>query len=161
MATPTSRTRQSALGKRHRVVGEVRKKFHYTFTGICSCLYFWGVSIVTVYKCLCDLTRLRILNLLRQGPLCVCHLQDILQEPQVKMSKHLRYLRQHGLIERRRHANWNVYSLPDPPDPLLSENLKCLQDLQAEEPLFKTDSERRLKVDTSAACATKLKPTRR
>ena len=45
------------------------------------------------------------------GPLCVCDLQAILQEPQVKMSKHLGYLKQHGLIECKRQGNWNVYRL--------------------------------------------------
>ncbi len=31
---------------------------------------------VTVYKWLCGETRLRFLNLLRRGPLCVCHVQE-------------------------------------------------------------------------------------
>ena len=42
-----------------------------------------------LYKCLADPIRLRILSLLEQGPLCVCHLQDLLAVPQVKMSKQL------------------------------------------------------------------------
>ena len=41
------------------------------------------MNLVQMYRCLCDETRLRILHLLKQGPLCVCHFQDILQLPQV------------------------------------------------------------------------------
>jgi DNA-binding transcriptional ArsR family regulator len=57
------------------------------------------MDLVTIYECLCDQTRLRILNLLCQGPLCVCHIQEILNEPQVKVSKHLGYLKAHGMVE--------------------------------------------------------------
>ena len=107
---------------------------------------------ITVYKCLCDVTRLRILNLLGNGPLCVCHLQDILQEPQVKISKHLGYLKQNGLVDCERRANWSIYSICAKPNALLSQNLKCLQDLVHEEPTFRADLRRLKKTDTSAAC---------
>ena len=51
------------------------------------------VPLVQIYRCLCDENRLRIVHLLKQGPLCVCHFQTILQLPQVTISKHLAYLR--------------------------------------------------------------------
>jgi len=57
------------------------------------------MNLVQIYRCLCDKTRLRILHLLKQGPLCVCHFQDILQVPQVAVSKHLAYLRKTGMVE--------------------------------------------------------------
>ena len=50
------------------------------------------MELVPIYQCLCDRTRLRILNLLDSGPLCVCHFQTLLKEGQVKISKHLAYL---------------------------------------------------------------------
>jgi ArsR family transcriptional regulator len=56
------------------------------------------MDLVQIYECLCDQTRLRILHLLSQTPLCVCHFQEILEEPQVKISKHLAYLRNRGLV---------------------------------------------------------------
>ena len=34
-----------------------------------------------IYKCIADPQRLRILNLLEAGPLCVCHMQEILEVP--------------------------------------------------------------------------------
>lgn len=105
---------------------------------------------IAVDKCLCDVTRLRILNLLGKGPLCVCHLQVILQEPQVKVSKHLSYLKKHGLIECERKANWNIYSLSGQPSSILAQNWKCLQELVTEEPVFRADLRRLEKTDVSA-----------
>jgi ArsR family transcriptional regulator len=40
------------------------------------------MKLVQIYRCFCDETRLRMLHLLTRGPLCVCHFQDILREPQ-------------------------------------------------------------------------------
>jgi ArsR family transcriptional regulator len=86
------------------------------------------MDLVHVYQCFCDRTRLRILHLLADGPLCVCHFQDVLDEPQVKISKHLAYLRARGMVEATREGNWMIYSLPKKPAPELENNLKCLQD---------------------------------
>lgn len=101
------------------------------------------MELINLYQCLCDRTRLRILNLLLCGPLCVCHIQQILEEPQVKISKHLRYLKSHGMVETTRQANWIIYSLPASPPPILSRNLACLQDCFREDPLFAEDRHRR------------------
>ncbi|MDF1755995.1 MAG: metalloregulator ArsR/SmtB family transcription factor [Verrucomicrobiales bacterium] len=108
---------------------------------------------ISVYKCLCDRTRLRILNLLQQGPLCVCHVQHILGEPQPKVSKQLNYLKRHQMIESVRNANWTIYRLPEEPQPLLEENLKCLQDLAFQKSIFLEDLARLKQTDTSAACS--------
>ena len=100
------------------------------------------MNLVQIYQCLCDQTRLRILNLLGEGELCVCHIQEILGEPQVKVSKHLGYLRAHGLVVSRREANWVVYGLPTRPAGELAANLACLQDCTREDPAFRADSAR-------------------
>jgi ArsR family transcriptional regulator len=86
------------------------------------------MNLLEIYECLCDSTRLRIVNLLTQGPLCVCHFQELLDEPQVKISKHLAYLKARRLVEARRDANWMVYSLPANPTAELKANLACLRD---------------------------------
>ena len=44
-------------------------------------------------EALADDTRLRILNLLHERELCVCHLVDVLREAQPKISRHLALLR--------------------------------------------------------------------
>jgi ArsR family transcriptional regulator len=109
------------------------------------------VDLISVYTCLCDRTRLRILNLLRNGPLCVCHFQAVLGEPQVKVSKHLGYLRTHGLVQVERRANWRVYRLAEPAPAVLAANLACLQDCAAEEPCFQRDAARLARLRKDAA----------
>jgi ArsR family transcriptional regulator len=100
------------------------------------------MKLVQIYQCLCDETRLRILNLLGGGELCVCHIQSVLGEPQVKVSKHLAYLKSRGLVSARRDANWMIYGLPGRPSGELSANLACLQDCTRENPVFRRDADR-------------------
>ncbi len=100
------------------------------------------MDLVRIYECLCDRTRLRILNLLAAGPLCVCHFQAVLREPQVKISKHLGYLKRNGMVEAERRGNWMVYRLPRRRAPELQANLACLQDCAAEDPVFRGDRAR-------------------
>ena len=102
------------------------------------------MNLTRIYRCFCDETRLRILHLLKQGPLCVCHFQDVLQLPQVAVSKHLAYLRRTGMVEARRHEQWMIYSLPASPSRQLDLQLRCLQDCVQTEPSFGSDL-RRLK----------------
>ena len=102
------------------------------------------MDLIQIYRCLCDKTRLRILHLLKQGPLCVCHFQEILQLPQVAVSKHLAYLRRTEMVEAHRHAHWMIYSLPASPGRELDLQLRCLQDCVQTEPVFRADL-RRLK----------------
>ena len=98
------------------------------------------MDLIQIYECLCDRTRLRILALLGGGPLCVCHLQEVLDEPQVKISKHLGYLKNRGLVEATRDGNWIIYRLAPKPSPELRANLACLQDCAKEEAVFRRDA---------------------
>ena len=97
------------------------------------------MDLVGIYQCFCDRTRLRILHLLTRSPLCVCHFQDILGEPQVKISKHLAYLRSRGMVVATRNQNWMIYSLPKKQSQELQTNLKCLQDCVQTDVVFKRD----------------------
>lgn len=97
------------------------------------------MDLVRIYQCFCDPTRLRILHLLTKTPLCVCHFQEILNESQVKISKHLAYLREKEMVTAEREQNWMIYSLPRKRDAELEKNLKCLQDCVQTDPVFKKD----------------------
>lgn len=96
-------------------------------------------DLIRIYQCFCDRTRLRILHLLAESPLCVCHFQDILSEPQVKISKHLAYLRKRGMAVASRDQNWMIYSLPKKRTRELELNLKCLQDCVQSDTVFARD----------------------
>lgn len=100
------------------------------------------MELVQIYDCLCDRTRLRILHLLLEGPLCVGHFQDALREPQVKISKHLGYLRRNGLVHAERCGNRMIYRLPEKQNRLLTANLSCLQDCARDEKVFRDDAAR-------------------
>jgi len=109
------------------------------------------MELVKIYECLCDPTRLRLLNVLAQGPVCVCHFQDVLGEPQVKISKHLAYLRERGLVESERQGNWVIYALAANRSRELEANLACLQECAQSIPVFKRDRARLKKIEPSCA----------
>jgi len=62
-------------------------------------------------KATADPTRLRLLNLLRLGSICVCDLQAVLRIPQTSVSRHLAALRHAGLVNYVRKGTRIVYSL--------------------------------------------------
>ena len=119
------------------------------------------MELLKIHECLCERTRLRIINLLCSGPLCVCHIQEILGEPQVKVSRHLNYLKKRGLVTARREATWMIYSLPaaEKRSRELDANLACLQDCAGADKLLKRDNaklaavRKRLRKDTANAAA--------
>src|SRR6187399_3767124 len=70
-----------------------------------------------VFKALADKTRLRILALLGNNEVCVCHLHDSLGLPQPTVSRHLAYLRKSGLVAARRDGVWMHYQVSSSLDP--------------------------------------------
>lgn len=95
--------------------------------------------LIAIYKCLCDLKRLRILNLLRTGPQCVCHIEKVLGIGSVRTSQQLAYLRRHGMVEVTIRGTWRIYALPAKPGQELAANLACLQDCMSEGRIFRED----------------------
>ena len=100
------------------------------------------MDLIEIYRCFCDETRLRILHLLTQGPLCVCHLQKLLDLPQVAASKHLAYLRERKLVDAHRHGQWMIYTLPAERSRELDLQLQCLQDCVRTQETFRADLHR-------------------
>lgn len=68
------------------------------------------------FKALADISRLRIMNLLLHGELCVCDIQRVLDAPQPNVSRHLAYLRHSGLVLDRRNGLRMFYRLNDAHD---------------------------------------------
>jgi len=111
----------------------------YSLVGILKTRHAFGMELIRIYQCLGERTRMRILHLLTHGPLCVCHFQDLLGESQVKISKHLAYLKRNGLVQAHRHQNWMIYCLPPKPPGALEKNLRCLQDCALSDAELKAD----------------------
>lgn len=80
-----------------------------------------------LFQAFADRTRLRILNILREGELCVGDLVQILDVPQPTASRHLGQLRNAGLVKTRRHGLWCFYSLARPDGRLHERLLRCLE----------------------------------
>lgn len=110
------------------------------------------MDLVQIHECLCDRTRLRIVHLLLDGPLCVCHLQEGLGEPQVKISRHLAYLRRRGMVAAERCGQWMIYRLPSDPPATLAAQLACLQDCCGEDRIFARDRTRLAKLVHGGGC---------
>ena len=64
-----------------------------------------------LFLALADKTRLRLLNLMREDEVCVCFFTEVLGDSQPKISRHLAYLRNAGLVSARRDGKWMHYSL--------------------------------------------------
>lgn len=89
-----------------------------------------------IFKALSDETRLSILGLVFQhGQLCVCEVEQILGITQSKASRHLRYLRDAGVLEDERDGLIVNYRLPRTPSGELSAVLVLLRGLLAVHPL--------------------------
>jgi ArsR family transcriptional regulator, arsenate/arsenite/antimonite-responsive transcriptional repressor len=76
-------------------------------------------SLETIFKALADRTRLRILGLLLDGEVCVCHIHESLSLPQPKISRHLAYLRRAGFVDTRKDGLWVHYRLARMDDPVM------------------------------------------
>lgn len=68
-------------------------------------------SMMTVYEALADPTRRQILDLLRERPRLVGELVEITNQSQPGISKHLRILREVGLVSVRQEAQRRWYEL--------------------------------------------------
>jgi len=84
-----------------------------------------------LFRALSDRTRLRILNLVKDKEVCVCHFAEVFGTNQPKVSRHLAYLRRAGLVHARRDGKWMHYSLLKPSDAtsasVLTEAFRALQ----------------------------------
>lgn len=72
------------------------------------------MELEKLFQALGDRTRLRLLNLMAEGEICVCFFIEALDQPQPTISRHLAYLRRAGLVAARRDGKWMSYSLTPP-----------------------------------------------
>src|SRR6185295_6865070 len=96
-------------------------------------------DVVSLLQALSDPTRLRLLNLLRAGELCVCYFVEVVGAPQPKISRHLAYLRNAGVVRGRRDGKWIHYSLERSEDPGLAHVLDATLDALADDKTMQRD----------------------
>jgi ArsR family transcriptional regulator len=102
-------------------------------------------ALTSVYAALADPTRLRILSLLGDEEICVCHIHASLDVPQPTASRHLAYLRNAGLVEARRDGVWMHYRLARIDNPVVAAVVKAALHALTHATIAQKD-ERRLQV---------------
>jgi len=71
-------------------------------------------EIVALAKIFSDPNRVKIAALLqREGGVCVCEICDTLSLSQPLVSRHLRQMREAGIVTAEHSGKWMVYSLND------------------------------------------------
>ena len=105
-----------------------------------------------MFRVFADRTRLRILWLLRDGPLCVGDLVAILRAPQPTVSRHLAYLRRAGFVGTRQNGLWMFYELAAARNVLHGKLLGCLATCGSLLPETNRDRIRANKIRRSGGC---------
>ena len=98
------------------------------------------------FLALSDRTRLRLLNLLGEGEVCVCFFVELLGEPQPKISQHLAHLRQAGIVASRREGKWIHYRIAMPTEPNAKRVLKEVLAWLKEDKEMQRDSKRLVRI---------------
>ena len=101
-----------------------------------------GVDLELFFSALADKTRLRLLNLLRDGEVCVCFFAGTLETNNPKISRHLAYLKRASLVTARRDGKWMHYTLQRPTDPKAGEVFDATMKILEDDSDMKKDRER-------------------
>ena len=80
-----------------------------------------------LFKGFADPTRLRVLNALAAGELCVCDLVELLGIAQPAVSRHLAYLRRMRLVEATREWKFAHYRLAEPANAVHRNLIACVR----------------------------------
>lgn len=104
------------------------------------------------FKALGDVNRLRILNLLLHGELCVCDIQHVLDSSQPNVSRHLAYLKSSGLVLDRREGLRIFYRLVDPKHGTRKKLFEFLQDAYKNEEQLQEDTARLREAIRQGSC---------
>lgn len=110
-------------------------------------------ELESLFAALADRTRLRLLNLMQAGEVCVCFFVEVLRQPQPKISRHLAYLRKAGLVSARRDAKWMQYSVATPGQPAAAAVFEQVLKTLAADPEMRRD-----RVALEAACCSPRAP---
>jgi ArsR family transcriptional regulator len=113
-----------------------------------------------LFRALADRTRLRIVNLLARGSLCVCDIQRILGQPQSSVSRHLALLKSAGLIRDRRDGMRIFYRLTAWGTPLADGVLEIIRGHLAVEQDYRSDLAQLEQMRVRGACHVEPPPRR-
>lgn len=95
------------------------------------------------FQALSDPTRIRIVRLLMEAKdeACLCELADSLQEPEYKLSRHVKVLKQAGLLQTEKDGRW-IYHHLNHHERHLGSLYKFISSIPDTTKLFENDSKR-------------------
>ena len=106
----------------------------------------------TVFRAFADENRIRLLNLLLEGEVCVCDLCAALDMPQPRISRHLAYLRGAGLVTVRQDGKWKYYAATRPSAGLHRRLLDCVRGCLRDIDILQEDLARLQEVRQRGGC---------
>ncbi len=92
------------------------------------------------FTALSDRTRLRLLNLMRDGEVCVCFFAETLNTNNPKISRHLAYLKRAGLVSARREGKWMHYKITEPENDRAGEIFWATMKMIKDDPQMQSDN---------------------
>jgi ArsR family transcriptional regulator len=108
--------------------------------------------VVEFFKALAEESRLRILALLLRGEMCVCEIEECLNMTQSNASRHLTALKNCGILESFKKAQWVYYRIDSR---FMEQNPDLFAYLQKELenlPHYNTDSEKLSRCKSENLC---------
>ena len=103
-----------------------------------------------LFKIFADKNRLRILNLLQQRKMCVCELAFVLQVTQPSISRHLKRIKETGLIADEQDGFWtNYFLIKNSKADLILKSVKLFL---KDDKVIKADLDRLKKADRTKLC---------
>ncbi len=108
-----------------------------------------------VLKVLADKNRLRILKLLEKRQMCVCQLAYILGIAQPSVSRHLKKLKNSGLLGEEQDSFWTNYYLRLPKDKYIRKLVKGLQHWLNQDSVIRHDLKKAKGAKRSHTCVKK------
>jgi ArsR family transcriptional regulator len=110
------------------------------------------MDVEQIFKALADANRLRIVNLLLHGELCVCDIQYVLENSQPNVSRHLAYLKNSGIVLDRRDGYRVFYRIANPRESNRKVLFDFLRQIFEDEDRLDQDTKRLREAIASGSC---------
>jgi ArsR family transcriptional regulator len=110
------------------------------------------MDVKQVFKALGDANRLRIVNLLLHGELCVCDIQYVLENSQPNVSRHLAYLKNSEIVLDRRDGYRVFYRIANPRESNRRLLFDFLRQIFKDEDQLEQDTKRLKEAIASGSC---------
>jgi len=88
-------------------------------------------KLLQISKAFSDLNRIKITALIqREHDLCVCEICDTLDLSQPLVSRHLKQLKEAGILQSHQEGKWIIYAITKQPSELLMKYLEEIKKVE-------------------------------